>query len=263
MLIETYNEYHLGDQFIHLNYLYRAVPLNPEVNWVHYCKADYIDQLQHFVPREMPIQLKPLERRGLNCWIGHENYFYSHHERRHWANFHMQWFERLSSKLGVKNPIRDKSDLLAGFDVLRKPATTCDVLIINSPPGSGQLPDFNQKIFDRVASNLYHAGLRVITIEPLGFPVPATRDYDLKLHQIGRIRFNMLIGVDTGPLWPTYNQFQKKEAARVIIGSTSDIFGLTPTEVTCQTMADFEANFLSEIDPQVVDLLSAAPLGRA
>ena len=59
MLIKTYNEYHLGDQLHHLNYLRRVCQEDTRIECIHYCKQEYHLQLLPLC-EGLPITLQDL-----------------------------------------------------------------------------------------------------------------------------------------------------------------------------------------------------------
>ena len=207
-MIRTYNEYHLGDQLIHLNYLRRlGLPAT------HYCKAEYHKQLQLLVLDTdivlMDLPAKPQD--AVNAWIGADNFFYDHPMKEHWVPFYLHWFERLSGRLDVQEVVFSEDDLLFDYPALMAiQAEQYDYLIINSPPKSNQLPSFSQETFKRMAQELLDQGNTVISTYPLQI-CPNTLEKGLDVTQIGILSkaVKHIIAVDTGPLWTTYNVHNK------------------------------------------------------
>ena len=236
-MIQTYNEYHLGDQLIHLNYLRRLSYLYPNYIFRHYCQDIYIPQLLAVVEDCPSIEILPLGERGessVNCWLGVDGWFYRHPKKRHWVDLHLDWFDTLSKRLGVENPIRSKYDLLFEYPALRKKVyQPFDVLIINCPPGSNQLPSFSFDKFENLTKKLM-ADMDVITVYPTKL-CPSTLEMHLSVTEIGNLAqyCQYIVSVDTGPLWTTYNQWNiDKVLGRTIYTTTFDSIDLTPnTEI--------------------------------
>jgi len=207
-MIRTYNEYHLGDQLIHLNYLRRlGLPAT------HYCKAEYHRQLQPLTEGTeivlMDLPAKPED--AVNAWIGANNYFYNHPKKEHWVEFHLDWFKHLSNTLGVPIVMASQDNFLFDYPALMAiQAEQYDYLIINSPPKSNQLPSFNQDAFKRMAQELLDQGQTVISTYPLQI-CPNTLEKGLDVTRIGILSkaVKHIIAVDTGPLWTTYNVHNK------------------------------------------------------
>jgi len=235
-MIHTYNEYHLGDQLIHLQYLRRVSQENPHLDFTHHCQEQYHDQLLPLT-EGCPILLRDLRipPEALNSWIGYKNFFYNHQKRRDWVAFHLDWFAYLSDRLEVTNPIACKEDLLFDYPALnQKAGMEIDYLIINSLPASGQLPSYNPQFFQKLVQNLTNEGAKVITTYPTGM-CPCTLEQHLTVSDIGVLSKSVqhIVAIDTGPLWTTFNiHNQNKVLSRTIYGTTSDTIDLA-TNTTC------------------------------
>ena len=239
-MIYTFNEYHLGDNLIHLNYLRKASILNPDKEFTHHCQVQYHEQLKPIID-EFPIYLKDLSihPNSVNTWIGVNNFFYQHPQCRHWVNFHLDWFTYLSSVLGIANPIAAKRDLLFDYPALTaRTFEPFDYLIINSPPMSGQLPDFNPQYFVKMVQGLVNLGQKVITTHPTGL-ANSTLEWGMDVTQIGNLSnyCQHIIAIDTGPMWTTFNTYNAYSVlSRTIYGRTSDTIDLTANTVCYQKL---------------------------
>ena len=208
MLIRTYNEYHLGDQLHHLNFLRRVCEFNPDTEAIHYCKQEYHPQLLPLC-EDLPITLQDLPHRGdaINAWIGADNYFYRSPLNKNWVAFHLDWFSYLSDKLGVMNPMQHPDAFLFNYPELnKKKYPAYDVLIVNSVPMSNQLPDYNPWFFERLTKKYLDEGSTVITTYPTNL-CQSTLELGMTVTDIGCLAksVNRIQGVDTGPMWTTYN----------------------------------------------------------
>jgi hypothetical protein len=239
-MIATYNEYHLGDNLIHLNYLRRACKENPHQEFIHHCNPAYHAQLTPLC-EDVPITLGDLyvTPGAVHAWIGHANYFYEHSHRRDWLRFHLDWFVRLSSILEIENPMACREDFLFDYPALGAPLHyEFDYLLINSVPASGQLPDYTPQFFQNMVLNLTNEGHKVITTAPTGM-TPCTLDHHFTVTDIGVLSKSVshIIAVDTGPLWTTFNKAnQNKVLSRTIYGTTSDTIDLAPNTVCYQNL---------------------------
>jgi hypothetical protein len=239
-MIATYNEYHLGDNLIHLNYLRQACRTNPDKAFIHHCNPLYHAQLEP-ICEDVPITLGDLyvTPGAVHAWIGHANYFYEHPHRRDWLQFHLDWFVRLSSILEIENPMKEAADFLFDYPDLGYPFDVhFDYLIINAPPASNQLLDFDPQIFQNKVMDLQNQGKTVITTHPTGI-CESTLERNLTVTGIGALSKNVshIIAVDTGPLWTTFNKFNvNKVFSRTIYGTTSDCINLAPNTICYQTL---------------------------
>jgi hypothetical protein len=230
-MIHTYNEYHLGDNLIHLNYLRQVCKAEPHLDFVHHCHPQYHAQLLPLC-EDVAISLQGLDipPGAVNAWIGRGNYYHNHPQRRNWAQFHLEWFDHLSDLLEVSSPIACKEDLLFDYPGLLEPARyEFDYLIINSPPQSGQLPDYDPLFFTKRVRDLANEGYKVITTHPTGY-VSCTLDHHFTVTDIGVLSKNVkhIEGIDTGPMWTTHNiHNQNSVLERIIYTNASDSFDLS------------------------------------
>lgn len=206
-MIETYNEYHLGDNLIHVNWLRKF-----KGQIIHYCQPEYIPQLLDLT-QDRDIHLKPLSEKSpyaVNSWINADGLWSLEPYRRNWVYFYLQHFAKLSRKLNLSNLIQTRNDLLFNYPALTFQNPLCnpfDYLIINSRPGSGQFPAYDPDQFIELTKYLA-SNHRVITTEPTGY-APSTTEANLSVSQIGSLsRFcHTILSVDTGPMWPTFNPY--------------------------------------------------------
>ena len=209
-MIHTYNEYHLGDNLVHLNYLRRVCKDNPDLEFTHHCNLQHHSQLTPLL-EDLPISLQGLSipPGALNAWIGYKNFFYNHQDRGNWVVFHLDWFNYLSDRLEVSNPIACRDDFLFDYPALNVTIPiTFDYLIINATPNSGQLPDFDAQFFKNRVRNLLNEGFSVITTNPTGMGL-STLEMGLDVTGIGSLSkyCKHIEGVATGPMWTTFNLF--------------------------------------------------------
>ncbi|QWD13722.1 hypothetical protein G6678_05765 [Polynucleobacter paneuropaeus] len=157
------------------------------------------------------MSLKDLPQDAVNCWIGYEDYFYKSPLARNWTAFHLDYFNYLSNKLGLKNPISHRDDLLFNFPLLDGPSPInkkFDFLIVNSMPLSGQIAGFDPNFLNVLIKTLVFKGYSVISTHPNGI-VESTMERGFNLLDIARISnySKVIIGVPNGPMWLTFNIF--------------------------------------------------------
>jgi hypothetical protein len=226
-MVITYNQYHLGDNLIHLNYLRRlGIPA------VHHCHPMYHKELAPLVEgTEITLGGTEVTAGAVDAWINTGNFLVSHPDKKDWVKFHFAWFDRLSEKLRVDNPIKTVDDFLFDYPALNKQVYPhFDYLIINAPPNSGQLPDFNYEFFKAKAQELLDQGFTVATTHPTDIRY-STMDLGMSVSDIGNLSkyVSHIISVDTGPLWPTFNVHNKETVkTRIVYGTTSTKMDITP-----------------------------------
>lgn len=176
MQYETFSEFHLGDNLIHLNFLRKLSKCYPTAQFVHATNEHYIPQLQDVIKDIRNISLIPLNEctsSAINAWTGsgrplwflnRGGFIDTHPTPENWSQLHIDWFKHLAKKMGLESPIEKPADLLFDYPALQEitPITKdwkCDTLVINSQPGSGQLKAFPpQNKFKSIYNRIFHNG---------------------------------------------------------------------------------------------------------
>ena len=217
-VISTFNAYHLGDNLLALHYLRAQAKAHPELHFAHAAAETYLPQLAPLTADLPNLSLHPLAtsvpnwiRDALNTWLGADGWFYGQPDRHDFVAVYLRHFARLSAALGLPSPFTTARDLLFDYPALEMPPSDGGVarlLVVNSPPQSGQFQSFSHDGFDRVIALLDAAGHNVITTSPsLIADIPCTQAQHMDVTAIGRLaqRCTAIIGVPTGPMWPTFN----------------------------------------------------------
>jgi hypothetical protein len=212
----TYNAYHLGDNLLTLHYLRGLAKAYPAFHFTHAAPATYLGQLAPLAADLPNLSLSALHDSpppptAHNAWLGADGWFYGQPDRHDFVAIYLRHFRRLSQALGLPSPFTKARDLLFDYPALQMPAAdggVARILVVNSPPQSGQFQSFSHDGFDRVIALLDAAGHNVITTSPsLIADIPCTQAQRMDVTAIGRLaqRCTAIIGVPTGPLWPTFN----------------------------------------------------------
>jgi hypothetical protein len=212
----TYNAYHLGDNLLTLHYLRGLAKAYPAFHFTHAAPATYLGQLAPLAADLPNLSLSALHDSpppptAHNAWLGADGWFYGQPDRHDFVAIYLRHFRRLSQALGLPSPFTKARDLLFDYPALQMPAAdggVARILVVNSPPQSGQFQSFSHDGFDRVIALLDAAGHNVITTSPsLIADIPCTQAQRMDVTAIGRLaqRCTAIIGVPTGPMWPTFN----------------------------------------------------------
>ena len=240
-MIHTYNEYHLGDQLVHLNYLREVCKQNPGIEFTHHCNPQHHAQLEPLCEGlQISLDNLSIPPGSVNSWIGRENYFYNHPLQSDWVAFHLSWFDHLSDLLGVSNPMACREDFLFDYPELQRTGFEChDYLIINSPPHSGQLPDYTPEYWQNRVRNLLNDGYKVITTAPTGM-CQSTLEMGLNVTGIGQISNDCkhIEGVATGPMWTTFNIFNQNKVLSRTFYCAHQTVNLTSNTVTKHSLSE-------------------------
>ena len=229
--IYTHNDYHLGDQLIHLNFLRRVAASHPNVRFVHACHEQLISQLTELVVDLPNISLRNLKDRvegSIDCWKNRKDRFYGHPDRDNWVTFHLEHFDLLAKDMGVDNPIRSPRDLLFDYPMLDAGrAEPFDFLIINSMPFSNQL-HIQPNAFDPLIGRLMDKGYTLCTTARCSYAVPCTQPFSVTAVGCISRYCKYIVGVATGPIWPTFNVHNYDTVALRVILLESERIYLTP-----------------------------------
>lgn len=210
--VSFYSYVNFGDNLEHLNFLRKVVAKTPDLQVFQYSKPEVLPQLYEVVEDLPQIVLKHVDERpgdAINSWLSSDGFFHSFPGRNsEHVKFMLGWFDHLAKKAGLENPILTVEDLLFDYPALLKPVPVpepFDVLVINSPPCSGQYRGWNPGEWMQLARDLAQKN-KVITTEKVD-GLPCTRDFNLSLTGIGSLSRDVknIIGVATGPIWPTLN----------------------------------------------------------
>ena len=217
-VISTFNAYHLGDNLLALHYLRAQAKAHPEIHFSHAAAETYLPQLAPLTADLPNLSLHPIVSGvpnwipdAINTWLGADGWFYGQPDRHDFVAIYLRHFARLSHALGLPSPFTTARDLLFDYPALEMPPADGGVarlLVVNSPPQSGQFQSFSHDGFDRVIALLDAAGHNVITTSPsLIADIPCTQAQRMDVTAIGRLaqRCTAIIGVPTGPMWPTFN----------------------------------------------------------
>lgn len=244
----TYNEFHLGDNIVHLHFLRAIAEAHPEHCFIHAVHECHIKQLDEVIDDVGNILLITLEQRDKyapphcwhNTWKNADNFWERHPLRHDWVGFHLSWFAYLSHKMGLRCPMNDAKDFLFDYPALLAeghretehltPALSpsdaerekeFDFLIINSQPCSGQLKPYDGPYyFEPLVMALLAKGYRVLTTDPVpGVTGGSTRGLGLSITGVGTIsrRCKHIIAVATGPLWPCLNIWNTKTPIIILL----------------------------------------------
>lgn len=222
----TYNNWHLGDSLIHLNFLRRLAILHPEIGFMHRCDPRQHAQLAELIGDIPAIRLGvlPAPPGSIDSWknAGAQNmnahgqwstpgFFDTHPLKNDWVNFHIDWFKVLAQKMDLESPIHLPFHLLFDYPAIKRSDASrwdFDFLVINSRPGSGQVSYRDNFCFDPLIAALKQKGYRVACTQETRVPeVFCTAAHHLTVTDIGNLslRTPYIVGVSTGAAWITHN----------------------------------------------------------
>ena len=222
--VSTFNALHLGDNLIHLHFMRALAKKYPDVTFTHGAPDEHLAQLYPLWSDLPNLTVKSIAEVGqgaINAWRGAGGWFYQQPDQYDFLSIHLRWFRHLADLMGLESPIHCAADMLFDYPALHAPNADCGmfhVLVVNSPPMSGQWRGYSHDGFDRIIRTLYDAGHSVVTTSPsLNGHIPCTRDQGMDITAIGRLsqRCTAIIGCVTGPLWVTLSAFHDPGILRI------------------------------------------------
>jgi len=209
-----HNAMRLGDGIFFIQYLRRLCELYPNYIFWFYINSklsNFYELEKHIGKYAGRIILSELSvRKGISidCWIGDNRFYYTHANREILNEFYYHYFEMLSKKIGVQNPIQ-KDWKFEHENIIDSNKFEYDILVINSRAMSGQAAYNKLDILNFV--NKHRDSHRIITTDRIeGFP--CTRDHNLSTLEIGILstKCKYIIGYNTSPIIACLNEFTLK-----------------------------------------------------
>lgn len=252
-IIRTHNAYHLGDNLVHLNFLRRVAGNNPDKVFTHHAQWQYITQLRDVIADVPNITLTDYNYltppHSIDSWRGANGFWYQHPNRNNFAEFHFEWFDHIAKRMGVENPVKTRYDMLFDYPLLQSDSADnfFDVLVINSPPGSGQFQGYNEHALCSLANTIAATGQEVVvTHRPEGWQmhhgIDSTTWGNKSVTEIGKLsqHCHTILMVSTGPSWPTFNIWNQRSIKQRFILLDSEFVDLAPNTHHCDSIATAE-----------------------
>ncbi|MGD1084866.1 MAG: hypothetical protein ABSA47_08980 [Verrucomicrobiota bacterium] len=232
-LYHTFNEWHFGDNLIHLNFLRRLAGVHPDCRFVHACRVEYHEQITPILWPLTNVSVVPLKDRdphSVDAWKNHGawsrrgGYMDKSPLEFDWVEFHLQFFADLARRIGLQTPIHSAEDLLFDYPALQRDTQLpgrWDFLVCNSSVFSAQLPGWKDRDWDDVMEWLMNKGHTVVCTKPSATGAVCTADHHLSVTGVGNVsmRVDGIIGCPSGPMWPTFNIWNR-HTPRVLVHRT-------------------------------------------
>jgi hypothetical protein len=257
MTFRTHCAVRLGDNLAHLHFLRALAKAYPDQKFVHYAHRQYLPQLIEVVSDTTNVHLCDLETvedgtgdywsmrphqllRSVDAWKNAGGRWEKDEHRNDYANFMFRHFCGLAKRMGLS--FVPPPDFLFDYPALqgyKYPAFDC--LIVNSPPQSGQMPDFNPAHLENLIGELSTKMSCVATARNRF--CPSTQDKMMSVTQIGALsRFcKYIVMVSTGPSWPTFNVWNKETIQLRVILIGEEEVNLAPNTVHAHSAMDARA----------------------
>lgn len=212
--LNFYNERHLGDCLYTIHYFNKLHKAHSKLDIHFYCNPNYHFELQLWIDGNITLHdiiQKPED--AINTWIGENDFYWKNLTptfNNQFDHFYIAYFNMLSSKAGVDNPIEEIHDML--FDnkeITNGYGNEFDYLIINSQPLSGQVDENAvQNLNKFVVEQLWDFKI-ISTARIPNTNVACTLDYGYTLMDIAHLSCccKNIIGIHTAPYLPCFNAF--------------------------------------------------------
>ncbi len=255
--VYTYIEYHLGDNLTHLCYLRRLAGYYPNTNFKHYCKIEYISELNFYIADLNNISINPLESRTLgatNAWKNHQKYWEGHSVKNMFHIFYREFYNQLSEKLGLINPMLDESDFIFDEKIIwqalkDRDFKSYDWLVVNSTPLSSQFTDVNNEL-DKFCIELAKTN-SIITTKKVA-SIPCTVDLNMNLLEIAgqsmSTKYQLMIS--TGPSWLILNGFNINNSKGIYILCENEIIAFSEKIKMFKSTEEFISYYVSKFQEQ-------------
>lgn len=238
MLHQTHCDFHLGDNLVHLHFLRKQAIANPRDTFFHYVHECHLEQLREAIEDLPNISLYSLDVRpssSIDAWKNagagtpSGGYFEKSWMKEDFCAFHIAWFGHLAQQMGLRPVFEKPTDFLFDYPAIQKNvvdrlpehcASSPTILFVNSRPCSGQCMAYDSvDYFDPLIVELAFKNSLMVT-QPSKVPnIPCTMHTEMTISEIGALslRCQYVIGVATGPLWPTFNIWNQQSVQRRIV----------------------------------------------
>jgi hypothetical protein len=230
-IVKAHCIFHLGDQIYNMILFSQIAAYLEENNiYIDYtCRAEHHNQVREFITTpnvrllEYPDDKfdKDAPEYGLHMHIG-DNRFPIHnfnYKNKNFDEFYVVWYNQVLEMLGIPQKIYrfeyTDTDLLIRYELLNEKYKDVDILIINSPPLSGQY-NYHKPSWDATIKRLSSVGLNIVTTDRVD-GIKCTLDDKLTLKSIGAIstRAKVIIAINTGPFSACFNSFAMQNVRRI------------------------------------------------
>jgi hypothetical protein len=246
-VILTHCAMRLGDQLAALHFLRALAKAYPDIHFRHSAPLCYLQQMIEVVCDLPNVQLRDIahshNEHSWNLWKNAGAFWENHALKNEYAPFMLEFFAVAAKRMGLESPLKTPTDLLFDYPALDGKHLTADdfdVLIVNSPPMSGQW-----RKYDVVAMNTLVQSLgqrhRCISTHPSGTSVPCTQNVPgFSITNIGQLsqKCRYIVMVSTGPSWPSFNAWNRDKIERRLILIDSEKVELAPNTEHCATVAE-------------------------
>lgn len=249
MTFHTHCDLRLGDNLAAIQLVRKLAQQHPEHHFKHALNVDYMGQMAQLydVICDLPNitvasnhWTRPSD--SVDLWKGQNGFFYQHPKSEDYVAVMLDFYALSCARLGLPCPITSAKDMLFDYPALLKSnhlSQPFDWLVINSPPLSGQFPNYNADTLERIIKGLRWRGYSVVTTAKTreSYGQTCTVDHNLTATGIGNLSLHCkyILMVSTGVSWPTFNIWNQESVKLRIILLERERVELSPNTVHCNS----------------------------
>lgn len=249
----THIRFNFGDNATHIQYLRILASKHSEINFFHFVKKDYINDLKFYVSDLSNIFILELfycPVFSLDAWKNADNFFWFKHSKKlDFVQFYIIFFDKLSARIGLENPIKNNQDFIFKGELFTNKAKSFshyDWFIVNSPPLSGQFKSGIAEL-DKFCMQLSKR-FSVITTHKIK-DIPCTVDFGMSMSEIAAQSINcgFHLMISTGPSWFVLNTINCERSKGIFLLLDQEEVIFSRNMKVFRTMKEFEIFFFDKI----------------
>lgn len=218
-----YNLYHYGDNILNLKFL-RNLPLKKNRITIHYYYNPYYIkntiELEEYITPEIILHNSNLPSGAIDLWMGKNPILEGYHYEI-FDEYYKRFYKCIVSHMGLSNInislYHEDPQLLTRYETLSEKYKDIDILILNTPPLSGQY-EYNNDEWNELSLFL-HSKFKVVTAQHVSDDIPCTMRDSFTIHNIAAISTHAkyIVAVHSGPLMACYNAHTKASVQKWFI----------------------------------------------
>jgi hypothetical protein len=221
-----YNSFHYGDHIWNLRFFFNNAALlkSKGIKIKYFYDSSYIknlDELKRYVdPDVVTLDTGSLPDGAIELWIGRDINGIKHTALE---PYFVQYYGKIVTILGlegenINTSLYQKEDYLQDiYNKLDDKFKDLDILMINAAPQSGQYSKFDAERFKEACIKLSKK-YKIASTSEADPSISCTMRDGLLLQDIGAISTHAkyIIGVQSGPIVPCYNEAMKQNVKKII-----------------------------------------------
>jgi len=123
-VVDTYCQWHLGDNLILIHFLRKMSERYPDVEFRHALNPEYLRQCNEVVQDLSAIRLSSLpdtrfSSQPIDGWKGADGFYFEHPKNKEYGAVFVDFFAKIARKMGLESPIQNTEMLLFDYPALK------------------------------------------------------------------------------------------------------------------------------------------------